>query len=306
MNLNKGDLPVNNIKVLHYDAFSPYPNKGNPAGVVLDADHLSESDMQLIAHKVGFNETVFVVSSDVGDLRLKYFTPGHEINLCGHATMASLFALKTKGVLGEAGSVKIETNVGVLPIQFSMDNNNHLLIKMKQDHPEFIEFNGDRGKLAHAIGLHVDELEEDKPIVYGSTGAWTLLVPVKHIESFGRMKPINSLFPEILTQLPKASVHPFCLQTQDPHALMHARHFSSPFSGTVEDPVTGTASGVMGAYYLKYMYRNLDSIQFDVEQGQEIGRDGKVNVEVYRNESDTMDVFISGTAVFVEELDIWK
>lgn len=297
---------MNNIKVLHYDAFSPYPNKGNPAGVVLEADHLSESDMQSIAHKVGFNETVFVVPSDVADLRLKYFTPGHEINLCGHATMASLFALKTKGILGEASSIKIETNVGVLPIQFSMDNNNHLLIKMKQDQPKFIEFNGDRAKLAHAIGLTLDEIEEDLPIVYGCTGAWTLLVPIKRIDSFNKMKPTNSLFPEILTQVPKASVHPFSLQTLDPHALMHARHFSSPYSGTVEDPVTGTASGVMGAYYLKYIDPHLDSIQFDVEQGQEIGRDGKVNVEVYRLDSDRMDVFISGTAVFVGAVDLWR
>ncbi|MEK3660578.1 PhzF family phenazine biosynthesis isomerase [Paenibacillus sp. FSL F4-0236] len=297
---------MNNIKVLHYDAFSPYPNKGNPAGVVLEADHLSESEMQSIAHKVGFNETVFVVSSDVADLRLKYFTPGYEINLCGHATMASLFALKTKGIPGEASSIKIETNVGVLPIQFIMDSNNHLLIKMKQDQPKFIEFNGDRAKLAHAIGLTLDEIEEDLPIVYGCTGAWTLLVPIKSIDSFNKMKPINSLFPENLTELPKASVHPFSLQTLDPQALMHARHFSSPYSGTVEDPVTGTASGVMGAYYLKYIDPHLDSIQFDVEQGLEMGRDGKVNVEVYRNESGEMDVFISGTAVFVGEVDLWR
>lgn len=299
-----GELPVNNVKVLHYDAFSPYPNKGNPAGVVLNANHLSDSEMQSIAHKVGFNETVFVVQSDVADLRLKYFTPGHEINLCGHATMASLYALKTTGILGEVSSVKIETNVGVLPIQFSMDNNNHLLIKMKQDHPKFIEFNGDRAKLAHAIGLTVEELEEDMPIVYGCTGVWTLLVPIKSIDSFSRMKPISSLFPEILKELPNASVHPFVLQSFDPNALMHARHFSSPFSGTVEDPVTGTASGVMGAYYLKYIDPHLGSIQFDVEQGQEIGRDGKVNVEVSRLDSDKMDVFISGTAVYVKELEI--
>jgi len=120
------------------------------------------------------------------------------------------------------------------------------------------------------------------------------------------MKPINPLFPEILTQLPKASVHPFSLQTLDPHSLMLARHFSSPFSGTVEDPVTGTASGVMGAYYFRYIDPHLDLIQFDVEQGQEIGRDGKVNVEVSRMDSDKMDVFISGTAVFVGEVDLWK
>lgn len=297
---------MNNVKVLHYDAFSPYPNKGNPAGVVLDAAHLSESDMQSIAHKVGFNETVFVVSSDVADLRLKYFTPGHEIDLCGHATMASLFALKTKGILGEVSSVNIETHVGVLPIRFSFDNNNQLMIKMKQDHPKFIEFNGDRAKLAHAIGLTLDEVEEDLPIVYGCTGAWTLLVPVKNKESFNRMKPINRLFPDILTQLPKASVHPFAILNDNPHTLMHARHFSSPYSGTVEDPVTGTASGVMGAYYLNYIDTHLDSIQFNVEQGHEIGRDGKVSVDVYRNESGEMDVFISGTAVFVKEFDIWS
>lgn len=48
--------------------------------------------------------------------------------------------------------------------------------------------------------------------------------------------------------MPKASVHPFCMKTYDRDADMHARHFSSPYSGTIEDAVTGTASGVMGAF----------------------------------------------------------
>lgn len=296
---------MDNVKVLHYDAFSPYRDKGNPAGVVLNADHLSDSDMLSIAQKVGFNETVFVVASDKADLRLKYFTPGHEINLCGHATIASLYALKTRGALGEVSSVHIETNVGVLPVQFSLDIHNQLTVQMKQDHPAFIEFNGDKARLAHALGLAAEELDEKLPVVYGSTGTWTLLVPIKRLESFYRMKPKSSLFPEILTQLPKASIHPFCLETLDPEAMMHARHFSSPYSGTVEDPVTGTASGVMGAYYLKYIDHHAETKKFIVEQGQEIGRDGRVNVEVNRMEVDKLDVFISGTAVFVGELDIW-
>lgn len=63
-------------------AFSTIPNKGSPAGVVLDADSLSEIEMQNIAYSVGFNETVFVLNSSIGDIRLRYFTPGHEINLC--------------------------------------------------------------------------------------------------------------------------------------------------------------------------------------------------------------------------------
>ncbi len=295
---------MRNVEVFHYDAFSQYPNKGNPAGVVLDTHQLSDSDMQSIAYQVGFNETVFVVESQKSDLRLRYFTPGHEINLCGHATMASLYCLKTRGILGEVSSINIETNIGILPIHFSLNKDNQIVIRMKQDKPQFIEFNGDRERLAFSMGLTAMEIDEDLPIVYGSTGAWTLLIPIKNIESFNKMKPINTLFPEILTELPKASIHPFCLQTLDSKSFMHARHFSSPFSGTIEDPVTGTASGVMGAYYLNYVDRNLHSIHFDVEQGQEVGRDGRVNVEVYRTELDSMDVFISGTAVYVKDLNI--
>lgn len=50
--------------------------------------------MQDIAQQVGFNETAFVQNSDFADFKLRYFTPGQEMNLCGHATMATLYALK--------------------------------------------------------------------------------------------------------------------------------------------------------------------------------------------------------------------
>lgn len=47
------------IQVCHYDAFSNVPNKGNPAGVVLDGENLNEEQMREVAEKVGFNETAF-------------------------------------------------------------------------------------------------------------------------------------------------------------------------------------------------------------------------------------------------------
>jgi len=76
-----GECDVKSVKVYHYDAFSKEPNKGNPAGVVLDGDELTDVQMQEIALKVGFNETSFPVKSEVADLRIRYFTPGHEMNL---------------------------------------------------------------------------------------------------------------------------------------------------------------------------------------------------------------------------------
>jgi PhzF family phenazine biosynthesis protein len=290
------------VKVFHYDAFSKIPNKGNPAGVVLNADHLSEEEMQRIALNVGFNETVFVINSDKADLRLRYFTPGHEINLCGHATMGALYCLKTEGLLDGRDNIEIETNVGILPIVFE-SKEDELTVRMKQDKPEFVTFNGDINKLAEAMGLTHEDIDLSKPIVYGSTGTWTLLVPIKNLKSFSFMNPNNQVFPEILTEYRKSSVHPICFDTYDKSALMHARHFSSPYSGTIEDAVTGTASGVMGAYYLTFINENIESIEFMVEQGQEIDKDGRVYVEVYRN-TENLDVFISGTAVLVKEFEV--
>lgn len=302
------------VTVYHYDAFSTVPNKGNPAGVVVNADSLSEAEMQNIAHLVGFNETVFVLKSRDGDLRLRYFTPGHEINLCGHATMASLFCLKMRGYLEDKQTIHIETNVGILPIHFETVND-ILNIEMKQDRPQFIPFNGDIAKLAESIGLTIDDIDLTKPIVYGSTGTWTLLLPICKLTAFHKMTPDNTLFPDILIENPKSSVHPFCLETFDNSALMHARHFSSPYSGTIEDPVTGTASGVMGAYYLTFMNKELNTVEFVVEQGQEIGRDGRVivkaekvkrkgEVEKAEKAGEEIDVRITGTAVFVGEMHL--
>ncbi|MFD0673848.1 PhzF family phenazine biosynthesis protein [Cohnella sp. GCM10027633] len=290
------------MKVIHYDAFADVPNLGNPAGIVLDADELGHEEMQAIARRVGFNETVFVRRSGVAEAKLTYYTPGHEINLCGHATIASLSCLRDRGMIDTSRSLTIETNVGILPISFEGERGE--FVRMKQDVPRFVPFSGDADRLMRAMGLRPEERDDRYPIVYGSTGTWTLLVPVRSLEAFARMKPANRDFPDILVENPKASVHPFGMETLNAEALMHARHFSSPYSGTVEDPVTGTASGVMGAYYLTYMQPDLASAAFVVEQGQEIGRDGRVRVEAYKREGQGMDVYVAGTAVFVKEMEV--
>lgn len=290
------------ITVYHYDAFSTIPNKGNPAGVVLSEELLTEHQMQKIAYNVGFNETVFILKSEVAEVKLKYFTPGHEINLCGHATMASLYCLKTRVLLGDKNQILIETNVGILEINFSMQNL-ILFIEMNQSPATFQPFNGDVDKLAQSIGLSNHDIDGSIPIVYGSTGTWTLLIPILRLDAFKRMNPSSNEFPQILLDNPRASIHPFCLETEHSDAFMHARHFSSPFSGTIEDPVTGTASGVMGAYYLKYMNREVDHFMLIVEQGQEIGRDGRVIVTAMRSD-ESINVSITGTAVFVKEMII--
>ncbi|WOA61661.1 PhzF family phenazine biosynthesis isomerase [Bacillus mycoides] len=294
------------INVFHYDAFTNKPNMGNPAGIVLEADGLTEEDMQRIAEKVGFNETSFVLSSEVADIRMRYFTPGFEMDLCGHGTVGTIYALRERGLLEEKTSLTIETKAGILPIQIGANENGETFIKMRQAAPQFKDFAGSKEELAHSIGLEVTDLDASVPIVYGSTGNWTVIVPIKNLDACERMKPKNEAFPSVLKEIPKASIHPVCLETYDEQVQMHGRHFSSPYSGMIEDPVTGTASGVMGAYYATYLEKDFDrELELIVEQGQEINKDGRVTVYVTKDvENDNLQIDIAGTAVYVKEFEI--
>lgn len=292
---------MKSIKVYHYDAFSKKPNKGNPAGVVLNGDDLTETEMQDVAFKVGFNETAFPIASDRADLRIRYFSPKQEMELCGHATMATIYALKTNGWLENKTELTIETNAGVLPIRITKNEQKEIHITMKQALPQFKKFEGSRYDLAKAIGIEEVDFDDELPIMYGSTGAWTLLIPIKSLDIFNKMEPNNKVFSSILNEIPNASVHPFCLESYYEEADMHGRHFSSTFSGTIEDPVTGTASGVMGAYFAKYIKKESDMpINLIVEQGQEMNKDGQMIVNVAENN----EIEITGNAVYVEEIDI--
>jgi PhzF family phenazine biosynthesis protein len=292
-------------RVLHFDAFAPRPGMGNPAGVVLDADGLADATMQAIARAVGFNETAFVLPSTVADLRLRYFTPRHEVDLCGHATVGAFIALHQHGRLPGAGSPRrltVETGAGRLPVTLEWGGAGDPMVIMTQAPARFATFAGDRPALADALGIDLDDLRADLPILYGSTGLWTLIVPVRGLGAMRRMKPRTARFPSVLREQPDASIHPFCLETIHPDAHVHARHFSSPRSGTVEDPVTGTASGVLGAYHLDFIEADTPAPLL-VEQGQEVGRDGRVQVWAERRDGGC-HVRVGGTACFVRELAI--
>jgi len=79
-----------------------------------------------------------------------------------------------------------------------------------------------------------------------------------------------------------------------------------PNAVTIEDPVTGTASGVMGAYYATYLEKDFDhEMELVVEQGQEMNKDGRVTVYVTKDiENEKLQIDIAGTAVYVKEFEV--
>ena len=290
---------MNICPVHHLDAFSDKPGMGNPAGVVVDAAHLDDEAMQRIAKAVGFNETVFILPPrEKADYRFRFFTPGHEMPLCGHATVAATFHLGSEA--GTSREFTIETLAGVLPVAYNAVD---ATVTMRQAAPRFESFAGSATSLAEILGIGPGEIRTDLSVVYGSTGTWTLLVPVRSEQTLRAMRPKTERFPEVLREMPRASVHPFAVTPEAEGYDFSARHFSSPFSGTIEDPVTGTASGVMGAYAMTHLFPAEAAKRFVIAQGEDVGRDGRVFVDVARDGNEWR-VSISGQAAATGVLSI--
>lgn len=104
--------------ILHYSAFTTSPEGGNPAGVVLDAASLKDSDVQAIAADVGYSETAFITHASESDLRVRYFAPEGEVDFCGHATIATPAALAERH---GSQDYAFNTNIGKVDVRSDVD-----------------------------------------------------------------------------------------------------------------------------------------------------------------------------------------
>lgn len=123
------------------DAFTDKAFSGNPAAVCLLDHSLSESQMQLIAMEMNLSETAFVErTSEHGVFSLRWFTPMVEIDLCGHATLASAFWMKESGWASDSEIIRFQTRSGELRVktkegQLTMDF--PLIPTFSDTHPRF-------------------------------------------------------------------------------------------------------------------------------------------------------------------------
>jgi predicted PhzF superfamily epimerase YddE/YHI9 len=110
------------IPLCWVDAFSDAPFGGNPAGVCLLDQPIEEERMQRIAFELGIAETAFLVpGDDTATFGLRWFSPAVEIDLCGHATLASAHALREWGTVDGATTLTFHTRSGPLRAAFDGD-----------------------------------------------------------------------------------------------------------------------------------------------------------------------------------------
>jgi trans-2,3-dihydro-3-hydroxyanthranilate isomerase len=292
---------MNTITIRQVDAFTTTPHTGNPAGVVLDAEPLTEAQMQLIAREMNLSETAFILppSRPGADLRIRWFTPTVEVPLCGHATVASFHILAEEKRLGIGGpgsySFNLETTSDILPVVVEVGDGTSV-VSLGLGIPDFEKVPHLKVDLVRLLGIPSVEFDNRVPILRNSY----LYVFIKRLHTLFTMKPN---FLNISTFLSSRNLSGLCvytLETIDRESRVHSRFFA-PNVGINEDPVTGSAHGPLGAILFDHglLDAGEGTVTFLGEQGDAIGRRGRVRVDVTGREGKAVAVRIGGGAVTV-------
>ena len=270
-------------------AFSNDIHGGNPAGVVLDADSLSEDQMLRISKEVGYSETAFVMKSTKADFKVRFFTPVDEVDLCGHATVATFNLLRDIGLI-TIGNYTQETKAGILKLMVY-----DKYVYMEQNTPTYYEIIENK-EIEECFNSQFKDYISDTPIQIVSTGIKDILLPVKDLKILFDLQPNLDLIDSISRKYDVVGNHAFCLDTL--HGCeAHARNFA-PRYGIDEESATGTSNGALACYLMKYFKNKFDG-NFVFEQGYSMNRPSKIMAKVNSIDDKIVEVYVGGSAIAI-------
>ncbi len=294
-------------QIFHVDAFSDTVLGGNPAGVVPDADGLSEVTMRRLAREINASETAFVLPATApgADVRVRFFTPKEEVPLCGHATIATFHVLAETGRLRPSsdGYIRVsqQTGAGVLPVEVGRDEDGRIVVVMAQAPPD-VRPGIDGAKAAWLLGIPLARIDASLPPETSYTGLWALCIAVQSPEDLRLIRPKLDQIEKEAPQVDGIYVYALTRRGQD--AAAQARFFGAPRLGIVEDPVTGTAAGALAATLARRGALGPTGTGWlAINQGIEMDRPGAVRAEVTLSPQGHR-VKIAGRAVTVFRAEI--
>lgn len=246
------------VEVHILNAFVDNEKGGNPAGVVLNADHLTNEQKLKVAEKVGLSETAFVSQSKKADFKLDFFTPTRQIAHCGHATIATFSYLSQLGNIKNTYSSK-ETIDGEREILIQGD-----LAFMEQKPPLYIDIQPRKEKILKSLGLKENDLLTNAPISIVNTGNSFAIIPVVSEDILKNIKPDFDLITQISEEYDLIGYYVFCTQTNNAERDANTRMFA-PRYGIEEEAGTGMAAGPLACYL--YHILGLKKERILIQQG---------------------------------------
>ncbi len=277
------------------DAFTPRRFRGNPAGVVLDADELTEDLMQAIAAEIHLSETAYVLRPGTAgaDIRIRWFTPQVEVRMCGHATLATAHVLRQVGRWRDAARpLRIETLSGILAVEPDRINSREVLW-LHMPAPKLVRKAIDPMRLAELCGIEFSQVVPDLPIQ--QTQDQDLIVPVKDFQVLQAAAPS---FRDLGQFCKINGVRGVCLTTRRAvsAAVTLQSRFFAPAAGIDEDPVTGSVHGPLAAYAILHNMVVLTDGEAVLEclQTPASGRVGQVLIRASRQADGSLAVKVGG------------
>ena len=254
------------------DAFSDRPFGGNGCAVVHGGASLDAQTCMDFVRETSLVECTFTGPSDVADIRVRYFLASREIPFAGHPTIATVAAMRSRGMIA-GDHVTLETGAGIVPVTLDGD-----MIEMTQVAPVFgamIE----PSLVAQSIRLSPEDIAAPPRMV--STGLPFCITLLRDHAALKAARLDAGLLPELAEAAGMAAgmAEPFLVTLQG--ATDQGDTFSRlllPPPSPPEDPFTGSATGAMAAYL--WSKGLIAAPVFTAEQGHGMGRPGQAQVEV--------------------------
>lgn len=268
------------MKYYIVDAFTDQPFGGNPAGVVLlEGDPFpSETLMLQVAAELRYSETAFVRRMSPTEYHVRYFTPKAEVELCGHATIAT-FSLLHQMQLAE-GECLCHTLAGDLRIEVGEK------VMMQMATPSIVATVEDTDEIYRALGL-ADYLPT-LPVQIAYSGLPDIMIPISDVAILNGLQPTMEAVAAITQKHKAVSFHMFAFGNDGYTA--HVRDFA-PLYGVPEESATGTANAAL-THYLAVNSVIPRQGDFAFLQGEAMGRPSVVATRIAIDGN----IYVGGTA----------
>ena len=263
------------------DVFTERALAGNPLAVVLNADGLADDEMQRIARETNLSETTFVLPAEQPGhaAKVRIFTPHVELPFAGHPTIGTSWVLLDEGIVDRtAGGFTLGEGVGPVPVRVERRRDS-VMLWMTHPPVRWQQIVDDREDLARALALTPPDLLPDIPIQIVATGGSFVYLALKDARAVDRAASNGPALSRVLDAYGLPPVFPFAPVSA---SRLYSRMFG-PHSDVriVEDPATGSASGPLGAFAVRYgLVPRAPEVEIVSEQGTRMGRQSFVHVKL--------------------------
>jgi len=277
------------------DVFTGLALTGNSLAVFLDGRGLSTDQMQALAREMNLSETTFILPGEGAaeknrGVRVRIFTVHEELPFAGHPTLGTAFVLR-----GESGApeVRLDLNVGTVPVRFTEDAAQPVFGEMTQKDPEFGAIH-DVEAVARLTGLSAADFDSSAPIQTVSTGVPFTIAPLRSLKTLQKLRLDLDGSVDYLASSGGKFFYFVCRETVDRKARLHARMIF--YNG--DDPATGSAAGCCAAWMVAHGVAASDE-QVLIEQGLEVHRPSRIFVRAEKRDNHVVNVRVGGNCVEV-------